>query len=372
MKDVMGIININENEDRLLGITRHRPVATIPFGGRYRIIDFTLSNMVNSGIRNIGILTHNKHRSLFDHLRSGKEWDLNRKRDGLFIFPPDNLQYPMDVFKGVLQYFYNNLNYINKSRQKYVLISGSNVICNIDLTAAFNYHKETKADITAIYSESGFTSHNLKDSTIINTLDNGRILDMEVNPTKIKSNRVALGLYILEKALLVDLIDACVSRGYYDLIKDGFIKNISMLNIYGYPHHGYTAKINSLVNYYRHSMDLLNPDIWQELFFKPGLIYTKVKDETPARYKRNSNVNNSIIANGCIIEGTVINSILFRGVKVHKGAVVKDSIIMQMSEIERNALVEYVITDKEVLITSGKQIRGDQNFPFLIEKKIVV
>jgi glucose-1-phosphate adenylyltransferase len=372
MKDVMGIININEREDMLLGVTRHRPVATVPFGGRYRIIDFNLSNMVNSGIRNIGILTHNKHRSLFDHLRSGKDWDLDRRQDGLFIFPPDNLHYPMDVYKGDLQYFYNNLNYINKSRQKYVLISGSNVICNIDLTAAFEFHKEMKADITVIYSKSGLKNDELKNCTTINSIDNGRILDMKVDPAKTNGDKVVLDMYILEKSLLTDLIDACVSRGYYDLVKDGFIKNISMLNICGYPHRGYTAKINSLVNYYRHSMELLNPKVSHELFFEPGLIYTKVKDETPARYKTNCCVTNSLIANGCIIEGTVTNSILFRGVKVHKGAVVKDSVLMQMTEVEQDALLENVVTDKEVLITRGKQLRGDKNFPILIEKKIVV
>lgn len=371
MKDVMGIINLNEREDLLQGITRHRPVATVPFGGRYRIIDFVLSNMVNSGIRNIGILTQNKHRSLFDHLRSGKEWDLDRKRDGLFIFPPDNIQYPLEVYKGDLLYFYNNLNYINKSKQKYVLITGSNIICNIDYRPVFNFHKNMQADITLIYKEVDSNINDFYNSTMINTIDNGRVIDMEVNPVNPKSNKLCLNMYILEKSLLVDLIDTCVSRGHYDLVK-GFIKNISMLNICAYPHNGYMARSNSLISYYKHNMDLLNPEIWQELFFKPERVYTKVKDESPAKYTKSSKVVNSLVANGCVIEGTVENSILFRGVKVRKGAYVKNCIIMQMSEIEQDVLVENIITDKEVVITAGKQLRGDKNFPVVIEKKIVV
>lgn len=365
------IITLNECEELLPGITRHRPVATIPFGGRYRIIDFVLSSMVNSGIRNIGIITQHKHHSLFDHLRSGKEWDLDRKQDGLFIFPPDNVKYP-DMYKGNLQYLYNNLNYLNRSRQKYVLLSGCGVICNIDYRQAFNYHQEMNADVTVLYKEVDLNNFDYQKCTIINSILNGRILDMEVNPVRPKSNKVSMDMYILEKELLIELIDACISRGYYDAIKDGLIKNISMLHVCGYHEKSYAAKINTLASYYRHSLELLKPEIWQKLFFKPGLIYTKIKDEPPAKYLNGCRVANSLVANGCIIGGNVENSVLFRGVRVHPGAQVKNSIIIQESIIEDGAVVENVITDKEVVISAGKQLIGDTTLPIYIGKNVVI
>ncbi|MBO8137596.1 MAG: glucose-1-phosphate adenylyltransferase subunit GlgD [Desulfotomaculum sp.] len=371
MKDVMGIISLNENSDVLNNITNHRPLASVPFGGRYRIIDFVLSNMVNSGIQNVGVLTRYKHRSLIDHLRSGKDWDLDRKRDGLFIFPPENINNPAELYNGVMQNLYNNIDYIYKSRQKYVLVSGSDIIYNLNYRQVFDFHKQMKADITMIYKEIN-NINKLHSCSFITKMKNTRILDMEVNSCCSKSSKMCLEAYIMDKSLLIDIVNSCVSRGYIDFIKDGIVKNISILNVIGYQHTGYVAKINSIESYYQHSMDLLKTDIWKELFFKPGLVYTKVKDGAATKYTKDSVVRNSLIANGCIIEGTVKNSILFRGVRVDRGACIKNSIVMQKSVIEKNAVLENVITDKEVCITAGKILRGDKNYPLVIEKKKVI
>ncbi len=374
MNDVMGIINLIESEDSLNGLTRHRPISAVPFASRYRLIDFVLSNMVNSGMKNIAILTQNKHRALIDHLRSGKEWDLDRKRDGLFIFPPDNIRCESGADKkGNLQNFYNNLDYIHKSRQKYVLVSCSNIVCNIDYRRALDYHLKSNADITLLYKEvKDDNRRDFSDSTRVTVADDGRVIDMEVKPGKINSNKVSLDMYIMEKSILIDLIDACFSRGYYDLVKDGFVKNISMLRVFAYPYQGYCARINTVESYYRNSMDLLKPEVWNKLFFKPGPIYTKIKDGAPAKYTDGSRVKNCLVANGCVVEGIVENSILFRGVKIRKGAYVKDSIIMQKTEIGENAVIKNVISDKEVFISAGKQLTGDKNYPVLIEKKSII
>jgi len=263
------------------------------------------------------------------------------------------------------------LSYIDKSKQKYALIAGSSVICNINYKPILDYHVECKADITVLYTLLN-NDIDFKNCTFINKMYDGRILDMEINPVRPTSNKVSLEMYIMEKSLLMDLIDACVSRGYYDLVKDGLLKNLSMLRVLGYQCEGYFAKINSLASYYQHSLDLLKPEKRGKLFYKPGLIYTKIKDEPSAKYIKGAKVANSLVANGCIIEGTVENSILFRGVKIDREAVVKNSIVMQMSQIEQGALVQNVIADKEVIITEGKRLVGEINFPIYVKKKTVV
>ncbi|WP_031514563.1 glucose-1-phosphate adenylyltransferase subunit GlgD [Desulfofalx alkaliphila] len=371
MKNVMGIISLSDNNQYLSGLVRFRPIASVPFGGRYRVIDFILSSMVNSGVRNVGVVTQNKHRSIIDHLRSGKDWDLDRKRDGLFILTPE-IDSCANLNKGVLQNIYDNFDYINHSKQKYVIITEGDVICNLDFNKAFEYHLNTNADITVLYKDMKNTDNNYFLGTEIKLTDEGRVVDMKVNRQILGHKKISMDMFIMEKNLLMDLVDACVSRGYYNFIKDALIRNISMLDIYGYPYTGYMAKIYSLQSYYHYNMDLLNNETRKSLFYNPGFVYTKVKDGPPTKYMFSSKVSNSLVANNCVIEGKVENSILFRGVKVAKGAHIKNSILMQKTVIEQNALVENTITDKEVRITKDRHIRGEKNYPIYIEKKMVI
>lgn len=383
----MGIINLSAEEDLLKGITLHRPDAAVPFAGRYRLIDFILSSMVNAGIKNISIFTKNKYRALVDHLQSGKDWDLDRKRDGLFMFHPGNLKEDTSIYKGFLQSLYNNLDYIYKSKQEYVVISDANLVCNFDFEQVLNFHLKNKADITIVYREKDknkeIEEQFFNRGLMLDLGENNQIADMiEIEADfsiskkrrlfNKKFNKRSVGIYMMAKSLLLDLINASVARGYYDLVKDGFIKNLATLNICGYRHQGYLAKIDSIESYHQHSLDLLNQEVWQDLFFNPGLIYTKVKDGPPAKYMKNAKVNNSLVANACIIDGVVENSILFRRVKVHKGALIKNSIIMQKTEIEQNVVLENVILDKEVRITKGKRLKGEPNYPVVVGKKTVI
>lgn len=371
MQNVMGIINLNAGQDLLKDLTAGRPLAALPFGGRYRLIDFILSNMVNSGMQNIGILVQDKYRALMDHLRSGKEWDLARKRDGLFILPPSSDPCVSGGCRGNVENFYNNLDYIESSRQEYMLIAGSHIVCNLNYRKAFKFHKDMKADITILYKECE-PEDELLQYTVLKCQPDGRITDMGRNSPRIASSKISMEMYIMEKRLLVDLIKDCQARGGWDFVKDVLIRNMDHLKLFGYPYKGYTARIDSIKNYYRHNMDLLKPEKWEELFFKSGLVYTKVKDEAPVKYKENARAVNTMVANGCIIEGRVENSILFRGVKVHKGAYIKDSIIMQKCEIAENAIIENVICDKNVYITQGKWLKGERNYPLVVTKGTIV
>jgi len=371
MQNVMGIINLNEGQNFLAQLTQRRPLAAIPFGGRYRIIDFILSNMVNSGIQNVGILVEDKYRALMDHLRSGKEWDLARKRDGLFILPPGRSQFSKENYHGSVEKFYNNLDYIESSRQQYVLIAGSHIICNLSYRKAFRFHQDVGADITLLYKEHN-SDEELVEYSIVECQANGLITDIAINSSSPLSRKISLDMYIMKKDLLVNLIRNCHSRGGLDFIQDIVIKNIGTLKMYGYPHKGYVARVDCVRNYYKHNMELLKPEKWEELFFKSGLVYTKVKDEAPVKYKENARVSNAMIGNGCIIEGHVENSILFRGVAVHKGAYIKDSIVMQKCDIAENAVIENVICDKNVKITNGQWLKGEANCPLVIEKGSVI
>ncbi len=373
MKNIMGLINLHESHDLLREITRYRPVAAIPFAGRYRLIDFVLSNFINSGITNVGILSAGNSRSLMDHIRSGKEWDLARKRDGLFLLPSLQSGTVQGTFPDDLADFFGNLDYIKSSRQPYVLLAGSRAVCNINFKDVFKLHLEKQADITVLYKEySAATVKRLAGATMLETDQAGRIIDMEICPVNPRSNKLSLEMYLLDRQLLVDLIDSSMSRGGTNIARDCFMKNLKELKIYGYPFTGYLARVDSVQNYFNHSMELLRPEKWQELFFANGSIYTKVKDEAPAKYQHDSSVRSSLVANGSVIAGKVENSILFRGVKVHKDARVINSIIMQKGEIGPGVVLENVICDKDVKISAGRKLKGELNHPIVIEKGTVI
>ncbi|HWR44709.1 glucose-1-phosphate adenylyltransferase subunit GlgD [Sporomusa sp.] len=372
MKTIMGLINLHESDDLLREIARHRPLAAVPFAGRYRLIDFILSNLINSGITNVGILSAGNSRSLMDHIRSGKEWDLARKKDGLFILPSLQTSNVQGAFPNDLADFFNNLDYIRSSRQRYVLLAGSRMVCNINFEAVHRFHIEKKADITVLYKEYGENTGRFANATMVETDDNGRIIDMEICPVNARSKKMSLEMYLIDRQLLVDLVDASMSRGGTNVARDCFIKNLETLKMYGYPFNGYLARVSSVQSYFEHSRELLNPEVWQELFFANGSIYTKVKDEAPAKYQQDAVVQRSLVANGSVVAGKVENSILFRGVKVHKGARIINSIIMQKGEIGPGAVLENVICDKDVKITAGKKLKGELNHPIVIEKGTVV
>jgi len=369
--DALGIINLAQSQDCLPELTHTRPLGAVPFAGRYRLIDFPLSNMVNSGISSVGILVQNKYRSLMDHLRSGKEWDLARKRDGLAILPPSYANQPHGTPRGDIENFHSNLDYISRTHRKYVLISSGNMVCNFDFQAALEYHEMKKADITIIYSE----KEQLPDGacrTLIDLDNDCRVIDMQVSTGGSPVQKLSMAMYIMERSLLIDMIDNCVARGDYDFVKHCLIKNLTRLKVYGFKHDGYLAYISSIQSYFKHNMDLLRPEVWQELFFQPNLIYTKVKDEPPAKYMGEARVTNSLVANGCFIEGTVENSILFRGVKVAKGAHIKDCIIMQKGEIAGGTNLQNVICDKDVRILDGRSLKGEPSYPLIIKKGMVI
>lgn len=369
--NIMGLIFSENSEANLGDLTNKRALAAVPVGGRYRIIDFVLSNMVNSGIINIGITTTARTQSLSDHLGTGKDWDLDRKGNGLFLLPC----YDNSHSSGGISNIFNSFGFLKRAKQNYVIVSDCNTVCNITYNDVMAFHTENEADITLLYTDVGkLPESELKRHTFLDVDSDNRITDMQIHPTIQKSASSYMHAFLIKKDLLLELVGDCTSHGKHSVTMNMFLENISRLKILGYKFEGYHKKIDSIKSYYSFNLDLLKKDVRDELFgtIDDNRIFTKVKGMVPAKYGRNADVSNSFIADGCVIDGTVRNCILFRGVTVGEGACVENSIIMQDSQILENCLVENAIFDKEVFLHKGKKLVGQTTYPVVISKKVIV
>ncbi len=372
--NTLGLI-FSENPEANLGVLMNsRALAAVPVGGRYRIIDFMLSNMVNSGIANVGITTGHRHQSLNDHLGSGKAWDMARKENGLFILPPpENTDSNMRLAGGI-----DNINsamsYLRRSHQEYVLISDCNTICNINFEEVMEYHMENEADITVIYTAvDQLSTKELGRHIMLDVDEAGLVTDIQIYPKRQKSNFSYMHMMYIKKDLLIDLVDDCLAHDEHSLSKDILLKSLKKRKIYGYEFKGYKKKIDSIKSFFEFNLEMLEPEVRHELFGNDeSSIYTKVKDSVPTRYGKNAEVVNSFIADGCYIDGDVENCIIFRGVKVGKGSKLKNAVIMQNSQIMENCTVENAIFDKEVILRENKKMIGQETYPLMIGKRTIV
>ncbi|OIJ12490.1 glucose-1-phosphate adenylyltransferase subunit GlgD [Anaerobacillus alkalilacustris] len=366
--EIMGVINLDNEQEFLNELTYFRCGAAVPFGGRYRLIDFVISNMTNSGMIDIAVFTRRKYRSLMDHLGKGKAWDLDMKYGGLFILPPD-WNDPTDISKGDLQHFHNNLDYFYRGKADYVLISGSQHIGNIDYKEVYEQHVKTGADVTLIHKKVDMLEPEHKQCQKLEVTPEGRVKKVT---NEEYNNNVYMNMYLINKKVLLQMLEHGIAHGATHFFNDCVVKELQNLNVQSFEYKGTHSVINSVQSYYKNSLRLLDPMYYRKLFFGEQTIYTKVKNEPPAKYLQGANVSNSLVGNGCIIEGTVENSILFRGVVVQKGAVVKNSIIMQRCEIKEGSIVENVILDKDVSLSEGKRLIGNEHLPFVIPKRKVI
>ncbi len=369
MNDTLGIIMAGNSGLELGEITSCRPVGAVPVASRYRLVDFMLSNMVNSGIERVGIPTQSHYRSLMDHLGSGAAWDLNRKRHGLVVLPPNDgnggdEQGDLDVLNSILDY-------ITASNRRYVLIASSDMMLNTTFDELHDYHIKSGSDITVMY-------HTMPDCTElthhvgIKTDADGRVTDIEVNPTRPFSSQISMGIYFMERELLEYHISRCLSRGLHDFAKDVLLHEKDRLKIFGYEYKGYVGRVYNIASYFKCNMDMLKPELSAALFDSSDAIYTKVKDQVPTIYGDKADIKNSMVADGCIINGTVENSIIFRGVQIEEGVSVKNCIIMQNALIQTGVRLDHAILDKSVIIRKNKMLMGQDNYPVVVGKNAVI
>ncbi|MCL2671016.1 MAG: glucose-1-phosphate adenylyltransferase subunit GlgD [Clostridiales bacterium] len=370
--NAFGLIYTGDNNPQLKDLTSSRSIAATPFGGRYRCIDFILSNLVNSGISSVGLITQKNYHSLMDHLGSGKEWDLNRKREGLFILPPFLTKGNEGVYRGSVDALRSVLGYVRRCPQKYCILTGSHTIFNIRFNDMLQAHIDTGADITILYNEVPTLDPEAQNNDLRLILDaDERVQDLELNPYRPKSDKQSCDVFILDKNLLEFLLEEAYARGDYDFYRDILLKKKHSLHMRGYKTSRYVARLDSLMTYFTHSMDLLRADVAHDLFDE-NRVFTKVKDEVPARYGANARVANSILADGCVVEGQVENSLLFRGVRVAKTAVVRNSIIMQGVSVGEGAVLDHVILDKGVTVGNNRMLTGYDSFPIIVRKNQAV
>jgi len=373
---LFGVVNLSENDYYMKQLTNNRPLASIPFLGRYRLIDFALSNLVNSGVDTVGIFLNDKYRSLMDHIANGKEWNLDRKKGGIFYFSPYSTPDIHSQLRGDISTYFANIDFLTEASADYAVVMGTSMVCNIDLQDVFKKHLESKADVTVVYKTIEEDDFSFERCNTVNTNEYSSVITFGKNirrpDTQTEKKKISLEMYIVKRELLVDMITDAVTTGENVYLTDALHDSVTRYKVRGYEYKGLVKSISSIEGYFSASMDMLDEDNIRELFFGENKIQTKVKDETPTYYSDDSTVSNSLVANGCKIEGTVINSIIFRRVNVAKGSVIKDSIIMQNTNISKDCNLENVITDKQVVLTNGTELKGSPKNPLVVSKGSVL
>ena len=367
MGNVLGLVFANMHDTTLGDMKKNRTMGSVMFGGRYRLIDFPLSNMVNSGISEVGVITKSNYQSLLDHLGSAREWDLARKKGGLYILPPfGNVE--STLYRGRIEALYGAMSFIKHSRAKYVILSDCDVVTNIDYKPIVAAHIESGADITAVAHTGVYSSEDIKTSTVFNVDADKNVTSVLINPDISGTCTTSLNVFVMSMDFLIETVNDAMARGNVSFERNILQEKCRELKIKIYEYDNYFSKLNSPESYFKSNMALLEPENARKLFVPKRSIYTKVSDNAPVKYDLDSKVSNSLIADGCIIEGEVENSVLFRDVKVGKGAKVKNCILMQGTVVGDNAELNYLITDKNVSICENHILTSSPQYPMYVGK----
>ena len=373
MQSAIGIIFGNTSSSILQGLAQDRPIAAVPFGGRYRLLDFALSSMVNSGIRTVGFVTPQHYRPMLDHLGAGKDWSLDRKSGGLFILP--------GAIHGLIDYnsrfrlkdIQLNIEFLEKDSAENVVISSSDQVFNINYRNALEHHTQKEADVTLIFKK----TENLLDCVgrvNLRMTEDQRVYEMH-SEEKVNESELPwqyfVDILIIRRQLLLKIIEGYKGMESIELA-DVIADNLERLRVQGYPLNGYVGRIRSVQDYFKRNMELLNTEIRETLFTSTQPIHTKIRDNPPTKFGDKASVKNSLISSGCTIEGDVENSIFSRGVVIETGCKIKNCIIMSKCTISRNSILENAILDKFVEVNEGNILKGNEKNPLVVYKKAIV
>lgn len=371
MKAIGIILAGGNNEMRLGDLTSVRAAAALPVGSCYRAIDFPLSNMSNSMINKVAVITQFNSRSLNDHLLSSKWWDFGRKQGGLYVFSPYISNDNSFWFRGTADSIYQNISFLERSNENYVVIASGDAIYKMDYRKIIEYHKEKEADITVVCKQ--MHDRDLTKFGIMKLDDDSRITEFEEKPIEPQTDIASLGIYVISRKLLIELLNEIVPEGRFDIVKDIIIRYRRRLKIYGYKFNDYWSSIGSgVMDYYNTNMDFLKCDIRRKFTKDFPYTFTKPKDEPPVKYNDGVEVSNATIGGGSIINGKIEGSVLFRRVYIGENTVIKNSILMEGCYIGNNCLVENAILDKQVSVSDGKEVKGSEQSPVVFKKRATI
>ena len=341
----IGIILAGGNSNRMGELSAKRAVAAMPVTGSYRAIDFSLSNMTNSHIQKVAVFTQYNSRSLNEHLNSSKWWDFGRKQGGLYVFTPTITSSNSYWYRGTADALYQNINFLKNSHEPYVVIASGDGIYKLDYNKVLEDHIARGADITVVCKDIEPGEDDISRFGVVKVDEDMQILDFEEKPLVAATNTASIGVYVIRRRQLIELLEACAKEGRSDFVKDILVRYKNVKKIYAYKMDSYWRNIGTIDSYYKTNMDFLNKEVRDYFFRTHPDVYSKVDDLPPAKYNGDAVVNNSLISSGCIINGTVENSVLFKKVYVGNNCVIKNSIILNDVHIGDNSYIENCIVE---------------------------
>ncbi|MDO5023087.1 MAG: glucose-1-phosphate adenylyltransferase subunit GlgD [Eubacteriales bacterium] len=370
---IVGLIYTGEKTERLRELTSRRSLAALPLLGRYRLIDFLLSNMVNSGVQNVGVMMQSNYQSLLDQLGSGREWDLHGKRSGMMLLPPFATTDSDNSYTGLLDALKSNMNFLRRNTERYIATTESGFLYSLRYEELLDFHLKNEADITLVYTKDRDARRN-GIGRYLGVDENNQINHIEVDPAIPRYENTYIGVFLMRRELLINLVDMATSQGFHHFMREMLIKILAegQLKLVGYELPTKPFNIDSVEAYYNTNMALLSQENRKDLFDLRRPVWTKLRDEMPSQYSKDAKVSNSLVADGCVIEGEVEDSILFRGVRVQPGTKIKGCIIMQDSLIEKGAQIENCILDKQTTVRENSKLTATPGYPFVVPKNLTI
>ena len=365
----VGIVLAGGSNNRMGQLSKHRAVAAMPVAGSYRCIDFVLSNMSNSHIQKVAVLTQYNSRSLNAHLNSSKWWDFGRKQGGLYVLTPFIMEGSSSWYLGTADSIYQNLDFLKNCHEPYVVITSGDCIYKMDYDKMLDYHIQKKADITVAVTEAPKDMEDIHRFGIICTDEDGRVTEFEEKPLVVQSNTISTGVYVIRRRLLIELVQKAHEEDRYDFVKDILVQLKDVKKIFAYRHEGYWNNIATIDAYYKTNMDFLKKDVRDYFFRDYPKIFTKIEDLPPAKFNPGSEIRNSLISSGCILNGVVENSMLFKKVYVGNNCVIRNSIILNDVYIGDNTVIENCIVESRDTIKAGSSYIGDKNKIRIVDEK---
>ena len=367
--NAVGIIFSNIHDKFVAELTQKRTMASVPFGCRYRLIDFALSNMVNSEISKVGVITKQHYQSLMDHIESGKDWDLSRKNGGIILLPPYGGSDSKSLYKSRLEALKGITGFLTRCDEEYVVMTDSDKIININYAKIVEFAERQNADLTVVYCRCDLKDENVVAMIAYDVDEEDRVTNVYSPKGNDRNVLLCQNIFVLKRNFLISLVSDAIAHGYESFHKDIIARNCSSLRILAYRFNGFSATVDSLKGYFRHSMEMLDRTKREAVFNgESGPVYTKVRDSAPTRYGSDAKVSRSLIADGCVVEGEVENSLLFRGVRVGKGSKVKNCILMQDTIVGGHVSLDCVVSDNDVYIEDGRVLSGCEELPYFIGK----